>query len=476
MSTIFCKYHPKTAARWQCFDCDITICGNCATKDTVRNTAQCPVCKGQLEAVSAANFIEPFWKRIPKFFKYPANSQSLIFIGVIGLFLAFAPFGGFMSWGMMILLSLAFMRYAMLVLEYTADGRSEPPDVSINMIRGGHMLPLKMLVTYFIFGFAVTFLNSNVGSVGGIFASVVVLACIPASTMTIATTQSVVHALNPLMLIGIIRAIGAPYWIMYLFLILLSSCQTAVTSIVAAADSFLLIPVQNVIGLYFTLITFNMMGYVIFQYHEQLGYPVRMEVDQDYGDSPKVGKSKPGHPALQEAELLVKEGNVDEAIHRLQSVAARTNVPLEVRAYYHQLLRANGHVDAMVKHAREYLNILLFQKKTSDAARLVVDCYKHKQVIRPADPDNFYSLAYALKDIRAFRECMALINNFHTQHPNHPDIPKLYLLGAKVLSEELNNDAMARKILQFLKAKYAQHNLATEIDQYYNVVMNVASG
>jgi outer membrane protein assembly factor BamD (BamD/ComL family) len=130
----------------------------------------------------------------------------------------------------------------------------------------------------------------------------------------------------------------------------------------------------------------------------------------------------------------------------------------------------------MVNHAREYLNILLYQKKSGEAARLAADCYKHNEVIRPADPDNFYTLAYALKDIRAFKECMALINNFHTQHPNHPDIPKLYLLGARVLSEELNNDAMAKKILQFLKAKYSQHNLAAEIDQFYNIVKSVASG
>ena len=476
MSTIFCKYHPKVAARWECFDCGITICGDCATKDTVRNTAQCPVCKNPLETVSATNFIEPFWQRIPSFFKYPANSQSLIFIGFIGLFLAFAPFGGLMSWAMMILLSFAFMRYAMLVLECTADGRDKPPDVSLNIITSGYLLPLKMLATYFVFGFAVVFLGNHLGSAVAVLASLLILACLPASTMVVATTQSFVQALNPLMLIGIIRAIGKSYWLLYLFLILLSACQGAVTSLVGAVDSFLLWPVENIIGLYFTLIMFNMMGYVIFQFHEPLGYSVRMEVDQDYGDSSKGVKPKSNNPALQEAELLVKEGNVEEAIYRLRSVVAGSNVPLEVRAYYHQLLLSKGQVDAMVSHAKEYMNILLYQKKSSEAARLVVDCFKHKAVIRPANPDNYYTLAYALKDMRAFKECMALINNFHTQYANHPDIPKLYLLGARVLSEELNNDVMAKKILQFLKSKYSKHNLAMEIDQFYNAVKSVANG
>lgn len=476
MSTIFCKYHPQAAARWECFDCDITICGECATKDTVRNAARCPVCKNELQAVSASNFIQPFWHRIAGFFKYPANSQSLIFIGFIGLFLAFAPFGGFMSWAMMILLSLAFMRYAMLVLEYTADGRDKPPEVTMNVVTSGYWLPLKMLATYAVFGFAVAFLGGHMGATAGILVSLLVLACLPASTMVVATTQSFLQAINPLMLIGIIRAIGKAYWLLYLFLILLSACQGAVSSLVGAVDSFLLWPVENIIGLYFTLIMFNMMGYVIFQYHEQLGYSVRMEVDQDYASAGQSHKPKSSNPALQEAELLVKEGNADEAIFRLRAVVAGANVPLAVRAYYHQLLLSKGQVDAMVKHGAEYLNILLYQKKASEAARLVVDCYKHKAVLRPANPDDFYTLAYALKDMRAFRECMALINNFHSLYPVHPDIPRLYLLGARVLSEELHNDAMAQKILQFLKAKYSQHNLSAEIEQFYRAVKSVANG
>lgn len=476
MSTIFCKYHPKLAARWECHDCNLAICGDCATKDAVRNIAQCPVCKNQLEAVDATNFIEPFWQRIPKFFKYPANSQSMIFIGIIGLFLAFAPFGGLMSWAMMMLLSLAFMRYAMLVLECTADGRDKPPDVSINIITGGYLLPVKMLATYFVFGYAVVFLGEIAGPAAAVIGSLFVLAWLPASTMVIATTQSFRSAINPMMLTGIIHTIGKPYWILYLFLILLSACQAAVTSVVGAVDSFLLWPVQNAIGLYFTLIMFNMMGYVIFQYHEPLGYDVRLEVDQDYGDNaPKSKKPTSDNPAVQEAELLLKEGKIEDAINRLRTVVAGSNVPLEVHAYYHQLLFESSQIEPMASHARDYLNILLYQNKTGEAANLVTNCYKHKAIIRPNNPEYFYSLAYALKDIRAFKECMALLNNFHTQFPNHQDIPRLYLLGARVLSEELHNDAMAQKILQFLKSKYSQHELATEIDQFYNVVKSVAS-
>ena len=92
MSKITCKYHPKLAARWECGECNITFCGNCVKKDTVRNIALCPVCNQQAEPVDASNFITPFWQRIPKFFAYPANSQSLTFLAIIAFFASFGMF------------------------------------------------------------------------------------------------------------------------------------------------------------------------------------------------------------------------------------------------------------------------------------------------------------------------------------------------------------------------------------------------
>jgi len=477
MSTIYCKYHPKIAARWECPDCNLSICGGCASKDTVRNTAQCPVCKNQLTAIAASNFIEPFWHRIPRFFKYPANGQALIFIAVAGFFMSFGMYGGLMSMLMLVVFSLAFLRYAMMVLDSAAEGRDKPIPITIQMFTSGHLLPLKLLATYIAFGLAVSMLSKYLGPVIGLFGMIFVLATLPASTMALATTESFMQAINPMMLIGIVKGMGKSYWVLYLFLILLSACQGAVVSFVAKADSFLLWPVQNAIGMYFTLIMFNLMGYVMFQHHEQLGYSVRLEVDQDYGrKSNEAHKSRSSHPAVQEAELLLKEGNIEEATKRLTAAAQGSNVPLEVHKYYHQLLFNSSQAELMAKHAKDYLNILLYHKKTTEAARLVVDCFKHKISLRPADANNLYTLVYALKDIRAFKECVALANNFHVQNPNHPDTPRLYLLVAKILSEELRQDAMASKILQFLISKYPQHELAAEIDRYFNIVKSVANG
>lgn len=477
MSKITCKYHPKLAARWECGECDITFCGNCVKKDTVRNIALCPVCNQQAEPVDAANFITPFWQRIPKFFVYPANSQSLIFSAIIAFFLSFAVFGGLMSIAVTLMLGLGFIRYSLLVLETTADGSDKAPSVTLDTIMAGKLLAVKLLATYIVFGYAVYKSLVFGGPIAGIMMGLFILMCLPASTMVMAVEQSFRQAINPIVLINVIRAIGAPYFLLYVFLILLSACQGVVAAIIGSFDSFLLKPVENFVGLYFMLIMYNMMGYVIFQYHEALGHNVRLEVDKDYSSSKPVTKIPvSNNPVIQEAEVLIKEGQIDEAINRLQAATRQANASGELHAYLHRVLFAANKPELMIAHAKDYINVLIHENKTRDAAQLIVDCFKFKEILRPNDPDTYYSLAYMLNEIRAFRPCIALIQNFHKRYPGHADIPKLYLLASQILSEQLSNDAMALKMLEFLQAKYRQHELAGEIEQYSKVVKNVANG
>ena len=477
MSRITCKYHPKEAARWECGDCGITFCGNCVKKDTVRNIALCPVCNQQAEAVDAANFITPFWQRIPKFFAYPANSQSVIFSAVTAFFLSFAVFGGIMSIVVTLMLALGFIRYSLLVLETTADGGDKAPAVTLDTIMAGKTLAVKLLATYIVFGYAVYKALVFAGPVGGIAVGLFILMCLPASTMVVAVEQSFRQAVNPIVLINVIRAIGGPYLLLYAFLILLSACQGVISAVIGSFDTFLLAPVQNFIGLYFTLIMYNMMGYVIFQYHEALGHNVRLEVDKEYGNGKPAGK-KPvsANPVIQEAEVLIKEGQIDEAIKRLKVAANQTGATNELHEYLHRILFAANKPEMMVAHAKDYLNILLNENKTREAAQLIIDCFKFKETLRPNDPGKYYILAYMLNEMRAYKVSISLIQNFHKRFPTHIDIPKLYLLASRILSEQLSNDAMALKMLEFLQTKYRQHELAGEIEQYCKVVKNVASG
>jgi hypothetical protein len=54
-----------------------------------------------------------------------------------------------------------------------------------------------------------------------------------------------------------------------------------------------------------------------------------------------------------------------------------------------------------------------------------------------------------------------LIRGFDKKHRMHPDIPQIYLIGAKLLVQS-GNTAQALRILEHLVASYADHPVAAE--------------
>ena len=59
---------------------------------------------------------------------------------------------------------------------------------------------------------------------------------------------------------------------------------------------------------------------------------------------------------------------------------------------------------------------------------------------------------------------LRLLSGFHKRFPKSRDIPKNYLLVAKLLNERMGKDAEALQLLQQLKRTYPDHELMPEID------------
>ena len=85
-----CEYHPTVLAHWQCQSCFKSFCPSCVSERLGGHSGQekmhfCPSCNKEVEWIAAANTIVPFWNRIPKFFTYPFNRQTLILMVVLAL-------------------------------------------------------------------------------------------------------------------------------------------------------------------------------------------------------------------------------------------------------------------------------------------------------------------------------------------------------------------------------------------------------
>ncbi len=472
MSQVVCKYHPLVPARWECPNCHINLCNDCVDKDAVRNTATCPLCKGYVQQLSAANFITPFWKRIPKFFMFPLQPGPLIFMGVAAVLVSLLPLFGFPGKLVSVVLLLAYLSYALHVLDRTANGELDPVQVNANMFGKGFGLPLKQIAVLVILFVLIYSVGRSLGAFAAYITYIVVMLSLPAIIMLLVMENSLVSAVNPILIADTIRSIGPPYLVLYLFLLMLGSAHEIIGEFVASGGGLWFLPIQMFAYFYFTLVMYNMMGYVVFQYHEPLDFAVRMDVHESHGATGgRRAETSMGLPT--DVEVLVKEGRVDEAVEALGRKVMQEPSDLDLGGRYHDLLKRTGKSELMAVHAREHLNLLLSAGKAARAAQVFVDCFAVDPEIRPNDPDRYYELASVLASRGAAREVVALSRNFHTTFAGHRDIPRLYLLVAQVLTERLNAEQQAAKILDFLQANYAGHPLSGEIRQYAELVRNL---
>ncbi len=464
MDKIVCKYHPLIPARWACAPCQINFCPACV-KTAGSQEPSCAVCNSTLASL-AGNAITPFWQRIPRFYLYPINPSALIYMLILSVATSLFADPGLFSVLMQLVVSALFVRYAYEVLELTSAGHPEPPKLSFELINEGLELPFQQFLILVIIAILLRWVFNNLGDIIGVPLALVVALGIPASVMVLATERSLFKAINPSMLWSVITAIGWPYLALYVFLIMLLGGGILLQNMLyEKIPDALYIPIVSFIGMYFTLIMFNMMGYVIYQYHEELGYHVDMDFDEaDEPSAKKIGQTT--RPQFDEVAILLQEGKIPEAQERLRENIIRDKDNLALHEQYHKLLKVTQNTPLLLEHGREYITALLNQEKLLQATAVVRDCRQADPEFTPAQPEQVYKLASQLRSSRDPKLALSLANNFHKNYPGHCDIPQLYLLVAKILCEDMEQDEQAKKVLHYLLAKYPYHPMQKEISDY----------
>ncbi|GMQ91170.1 MAG: DUF4013 domain-containing protein [Gammaproteobacteria bacterium] len=474
MDTINCKYHPSVPAQWECIECNIDLCPGCIKKEPPPSTnAICPVCNRYLQAISISNIIKPFWARIPFFFTVPASAQSLFYILALSIGIAiFASIPSIFSFIPVLVMLLAFLRYAYVILDSTAFGRSKPPPIDYNMVTSELGQPIKQFLVFLVMGFVLVFVSRKFGPIAGLSLYFIFVLSIPATVMIIAIENSFIQAINPAMWFSIITRIGWSYLLLCLFLFLLGIGFFVATGMLVGENTAKIVTlfVISFVFMYFALIMFSMMGYVLYQYHEELGFAVSDEFEQASASGSSESAKQAEDPEVQHVNILISEGKHEEASGMLREALRKDPGNLILRDRYHKLLAMRKDVDQMLLHGKGYINQLILDHKLQGALGVYRDCITVKQDFRIANPDQVHELAQYAMQTRAYKLALALLNGFANHYSGHKDIPRNYFLAAKVLSEGLKQDAKAQKLLENLAGKYPNHELVPTINEYLRII------
>ncbi|MFW6324615.1 MAG: hypothetical protein ACOC0U_06070 [Desulfovibrionales bacterium] len=305
----------------------------------------CPKCNVEAEWVGAANLIPPFWNRLPQFFTYAFYPRPLLLNLTVSFISVFIFTSGFFSglirfflWGIMV-------KYAFAALKNTAGGDLRPPKVDTPTISDDFGIVFKQLGLYLLLGIGILLAFVYLGLFPGIVVLLFDVLFFPAMLMVLVTTSRLTVSLNPAVFVRIASRIGGAYFIMYLFLILLGGAPgflaySVIKYFPSGVDAFLIQFIQN----YYTLVTYHLMGYVLLQYHVELGYHVDYENFCDVEDEKgKVSEQTPADRKLQEVERLIREGEFDKALELLRmGIKSESTRSVPLMEKYYKLLEMKG--------------------------------------------------------------------------------------------------------------------------------------
>lgn len=460
----YCKYHPLDGATYACRACNIRQCDKCI--DDQHKAAHCFVCGAVLESLGSANTVEPFWRRLKEAFKYPVNSNSMSLIVISSLISVFAmlmPFLWILSLVLYLFAAGCIMKYSFTCLERTAMGEMKAPDV-MEAYQGGILLILQLVLMTIAIGVIVGVAYYYLGAALGGMLGLIALFTYPAILIRFAQTESMLEALNPFAALALVAAIGLPYGLLIIFMLIMMTSVGVLHEWIGAlfpAVSYLL---QSIVSNYYTVVMFHLMGYMLFQYQEQLGYSARSDEDDD-------APSRTDQERMAaKIDVLLKEGDYEQVVKLYyQAFKQFPNEAVFFESFF-DLLYVCKKAALMEDYGLTYLEFLNRKKRFDKLTPTFKQMLFVAPDYLPDSPALRVQLATLLKQQGDVKFAVKLLNGMHKLYPDFTGLPDAYYLLADTLTEMPNMQAQADKCRQMAaqlkrKADERQAALALQVEQ-----------
>ena len=379
----------------------------------------------------------PFWSRLRSIALYPSQGAAfwtLVALTLCGLLTLLPGIG----WLLSIIVALATYRYAFEILRHTANGHPGAPEYGLDLEDGAVW---RMFALFFIAMFAVGMVAALIRSpmITLLMLGAVVL-LLPGSVISLAIDGSLRRALNPAVPLGLATRIGWPYLAAFclLFVIFTSSLIAAawLNRYMPPVVSQLAVNVATTWGLFSV---FHLLGYLVYQYHETLGF-----------EPEALSMARPADPdqrLLDEAETLVRDGHTDNALETLRGAVRSRAVTLPVHELYQRLLRQSTRSDELREHSHQYLSRLIAEKQERRALAVLRDMLDHDADFVPAQIEQATVLVERARLGGQHQLTADALRAMLRKWPRSAQAGQWSLDLALLLAERFGKDAEARTIL-----------------------------
>jgi len=226
---------------------------------------------------------------------------------------------------------------------------------------------------------------------------------------------------------------------------------------------------------YFTYVICALIGYAMYQYADTLEISVIGPGEERVRS---IATAHGGDPRTRTREALLGQmiaaGEIKEAVGLLaEDLRDRPN-DLALHGRYHRLLAADGDAAAIESHADQYMTLLVKSQNWREALELYEDTVARNPDWTMREVGNIVPLAQAAFRAGSPKIAGRLVRAFDRKYPNHPDIPRAYLVGAQLMADYGNQPEDAKRIFQYLVKRHAGDPAAVEAQRHLEVLRRMA--
>jgi hypothetical protein len=394
------------------------------------------------------------WRQILAYPLHPAAASTIAALAVAHLVVYVPVFGGLLE----LLVWAAFFQYAFEVLRWSANGRSEPPEIALTVSEGIGRYATLLLV---LVNATIVLLGVLVNPAVAFLFGALLMFAMPAMMMILALEEGMARTLNPVAWLMIGARIGKSYFVLVGFFCAALFVQSiVVVALGQLLPGLLVTPLAFIVVNYLMMANFHLIGSVIHEHRDALGYGGHLQVRED---APKADAAR---AIIDSARHAAAGGDTRGAANLLrEEIKAHPQMVALHDEYRHWL----QHLDAkaeLTQHGRAYIPVLLAQDRDRRAVEVAREC----QLLDPAftldKAEDLTRLAKDVADGGHAQLALSLLAGFHKRFRNHPDIGRNYLLASKLLAEKMNKEMQARAMLNQIKLSLPNDPIIPQVDAY----------
>ncbi|HEY0201632.1 MAG TPA: hypothetical protein VGC24_08065 [Burkholderiaceae bacterium] len=399
----------------------------------------------------------PFWRRLNTFFAFPFQRQPLLYAVVLAassLLAAVLPHA-LIFLAVQLGIALATIRYGFKVTALGSQGLLRASDYPTRLEDDWSAMPWKLFGVYVVFSLFAGLVES-VNARLGVVAFALMSFSLPANTIVLVLTGSFAQAINPAQLWDTMRVVGLrPYFLLCFFIfMLINGMGMGITFALPALGSVVALPLFNFIVIYFSWVTFSLLGYVIYQNHEAFGIDLLADGEADDDQPELTPEQQAQHAADAHVAQLIGDGNLPAAVataYEAQRIAPQS---LPAQRRYHRVLLLSDKTSSLLDHGQRFIDLLVQRSLTAEALKAYQDCKAKDAGFALQSPVSTLALARSTWQRGDARGTAALLSGFDKRFAHDATLPDFYELAARLLAQGLSQPDKALRILRLLQTRY----------------------